>query len=79
MQYPVSTVDDTYDACHPEVPLKANDKRYVDLTTVRGNENFINNIVQSIKRTRQPRRYHQQLMTGHRGCGKTTEFYCRHY
>jgi hypothetical protein len=74
MQYPVSTIDDAYRACNPEQPLKEmDDPRYVDLTEVRGIKNFANTIAKRIERTSPA--FHQQLVTGHRGCGKSTELY----
>jgi hypothetical protein len=72
MAYPVHTVDDAYDACHPEEPLKSGDPRYVDLTVARGNENLAQTVALRISRTKPPR-FHQQLISGHRGCGKSTE------
>jgi hypothetical protein len=72
MSYPVHTVDDAYDACHPEEPLKSGDPRYVDLTVARGNENLAQTVALRISRTKPPR-FHQQLVSGHRGCGKSTE------
>jgi len=73
--YPVSTVAEVYDACHPDIPLEdVNDTRYVDLTAVRGGESLVKSIAYAIERTRSPN-FHQQLVTGHRGSGKSTEFF----
>ncbi|MCX7112428.1 MAG: AAA family ATPase [Proteobacteria bacterium] len=73
--YPVATVADAYDACHPDTPLEdVNDSRYVDMTAVRGGESLVKSIAFAIERTRSPN-FHQQLVTGHRGCGKSTEFF----
>ena len=69
---PAKTVDEAYQACHPELPLEAGDSRYVDLTFVRGNQNLVDAISRRIRRTKSPI-YHKQLITGHRGCGKSTE------
>ena len=66
------TVDETYHACHPEIPLEAGDPRYVDLTDVRGGFNLAKVLAKRIKRTPPPI-FHKQLITGHRGCGKSTE------
>ncbi len=75
MIYPVATVADAYDVCHPETPLEdVNDTRFVDLTAVRGGENLVNSIAFAIERTRSPN-FHRQLVTGHKGCGKTTELF----
>ena len=73
--YPVSSVAEVYDACHPDIPLEdVNDTRYVDLTAVRGGESLVKSIAYAIERTRSPN-FHQQLVTGHRGSGKSTEFF----
>ena len=66
------TVDEAYHACHPEIPLEAGDPRYVDLTEVRGSFNLVEVFANRIKRTPSPT-FHKQLITGHRGCGKSTE------
>jgi hypothetical protein len=73
MQYPVSTIGEAYIACNPDEALeKMNDTRYVDLSEVRG-KNFARIIARQIERTSPA--FHQQLVTGHRGCGKSTELY----
>lgn len=75
VDYPVTSVADAYDACHPDTPLEqVDDPRYVDLTAVRGGENLVKSLSNAIQRTRSPN-FHQQLVTGHRGCGKSTEFF----
>jgi len=75
MLYPVDNIADAYDACHPDTPLSnVQDSRYVDLTAVRGGENLVRAVANAIQRTRPPN-FHQQLVTGHRGCGKSTEFF----
>ncbi len=68
----VTTVDEAYDVCHPEVPLEADDPRYVDLHHTRGGINLAQTVANRIRRTRSPH-FHQQLITGHRGDGKSTE------
>jgi hypothetical protein len=74
MQYPVSTVDEACKVCNPDQPLKdKEDPRYVDLTEVRDTKNFARTIANRIERTSPD--FHQQLVTGHRGCGKSTEFF----
>lgn len=78
MIFPVHTVDDAYGACHPEEPLLTGDPRYVDLTKARGGENLAQIVALRIARTRKTREendplYYQQLISGHRGCGKSTE------
>ncbi len=71
-EYPVRTVDEAYHACHPDLALEAGDPRYVPLTPVRGGFDLPITITANIRRT--PSGYfHQQLVTGHRGCGKSTE------
>lgn len=70
--YPVQTVDEAYHACHPDLALEAGDPRYVPLTPVRGGFDLAVTITHNIRRT-PPGFFHQQLVTGHRGCGKSTE------
>ena len=70
--YPVQTAEDAYDACYPEDALQPNDPRYVDLTAARGGESLAQHVASRIRRTKSPH-FHQQLITGHRGCGKSTE------
>jgi hypothetical protein len=69
---PAQNIDDAYHACHPEIPLEARDNRYVDLTAVRGGQNLAAIIAKRVRRTPLPE-FHKQLVTGHRGCGKSTE------
>ena len=73
MQYPVNNIDDAYNACDPEEALPAGDERYQDLNPVRGGNNVAEIIARRIRRVSRGRDFHQQLLTGHRGCGKTTE------
>ncbi|RME35458.1 MAG: ATP-binding protein, partial [Thermoflexia bacterium] len=72
VRYPVQTVDEAYHACHPDLALEAGDPRYVHLTPVRGGFELSTTITRNISRT-PPGYFHQQLITGHRGCGKSTE------
>jgi len=72
MSYPVRNILDVYQACHPETPLERGDPRYVDLREVRGGRNLARIIYRRIASTEHPD-YHQHLITGHRGCGKSTE------
>jgi hypothetical protein len=69
---PAKNIDDAYHACHPEIPLEPDDSRYVDLTTVHGGQDLATIIARRIRRTPPPE-FHKQLITGHRGCGKSTE------
>ncbi|MEK7990344.1 MAG: hypothetical protein VSS52_005005 [Thiotrichaceae bacterium] len=77
LKYPVSTIDNMYHACDPDKPLyAAHDKRYQDLSTVRGQrKSWINNIARNIGRDQQVGEYFSMLFSGHRGSGKTTELY----
>lgn len=75
MIYPVHTVDEAYSACHPDIPLQSGDKRFVDLTKARGiRSNVAKKIANKIKHA-EAGRYHHQLVSGHRGCGKSTELF----
>lgn len=70
--FPVGAIDDVYHTFNPDKPLAHGDKRYVELSDARGIENFGRTIALRIKRTKEPI-FHHQLVTGHRGCGKSTE------
>lgn len=72
MSYPATNILDVYSTCHPERPLAPGDRRYVDLREVRGGEHLAANIYRRIRATDHPD-YHQHLIIGHRGCGKSTE------
>lgn len=72
LSYPVTSVDDAYHACQPEIPLETGDPRYVDLTPIRGGFDIATVVTRCIRRTRRPL-FHRQLVTGHRGSGKSTE------
>lgn len=61
-----------YRACDPDKALAASDDRYVNLSNVRGTTMIAKTIFRSIDRSATGE-YHQQLLTGHRGCGKSTE------
>jgi len=68
-----TNLDEVYRACDPEQPLAATDERYVDLSGVRGNnETIAKKISRNISRCNSAQ-FHQQLLTGHRGSGKSTE------
>lgn len=69
---PAATILDVYRTCNPETPLEPGDPRYVDLRDVRGGRNLARIIHRRIATTEESA-YHHHLITGHRGCGKTTE------
>ncbi|MEI7869294.1 MAG: hypothetical protein WCI11_15510 [Candidatus Methylumidiphilus sp.] len=72
---PATTRRSAFIACHPEIPLyDVDDSRYVDLTDVRGGESLVRNIALAIEWAEMPD-FHQQLVTGHPGCGKSTELF----
>lgn len=72
MIFPVHTVDETYGACYPDEPLAPNDVRYVNLNEARGGSSLTKTISSRIRRA-PAGRFHQQLISGHRGSGKSTE------
>ncbi len=72
LEFPVATVDDAYPACDPEAALERGDPRWVDLNPARGGFDLAMIVAQRISRTRLPS-FHKQLVTGHRGSGKSTE------
>ncbi|MCK5889978.1 MAG: hypothetical protein KAG19_08545 [Methylococcales bacterium] len=65
-------IDETYRFCDPDIPLEANDNRYVDLSASRGIPKIAESIARNISRV-DKLAYLQLLFTGHRGSGKTTE------
>jgi energy-coupling factor transporter ATP-binding protein EcfA2 len=69
------TVDTAYGAVDPDVPLGPDDPRYVDLNSARGDENLPTFIARRVRRT-PATTWHRQLVTGHRGSGKSTELKC---
>lgn len=71
-KYPATNVDDAYAACNPEEALRPGDERHVDLSAARGTDRAAETITLRIRRTRPPE-YLRQLVTGHKGSGKTTE------
>jgi hypothetical protein len=74
MTIPATNLDDVYRACDPDHPLGAEDERYVDLSDVRGTKVIATTIARRIERSEQGQ-YYQQLFTGHRGSGKSTELF----
>jgi hypothetical protein len=79
MSYPVSDLKSAYRACNPNVPLPVEDERYIDLSRVRGEgQNVVKKIAKAINYKIPDEdavidHYYRQLVTGHRGCGKSTE------
>ena len=69
------TVDAAYGVVDPDVPLEPGDPRYVDLNSARGDECLPALIARRIRRT-PATTWHRQLVTGHRGSGKSTELKC---
>ncbi len=74
------TIETAYIAVDPERALPSGDRRYVDLTEFRGGDNIVRDIARQIRwtaleseGTSGEKRFSKLLITGHRGCGKTTE------
>lgn len=61
-----------FNAFDPIEPLPADDSRYVDCNKARRSENLLNELLRTIELTNRPT---CQLLSGHRGCGKTTELF----
>ncbi len=70
-----TNLDEVYRACDPNKPLSASDERYVDLAEVRGTKVIATTIARRIERCSDGHdgQFYQQLFTGHRGSGKSTE------
>lgn len=78
MNYPVSDLKSVYRACDPDTPLPNGDPRYTDLSEVRGeDQNFVDVIANAmnlgLSEEDLSEKCYRQLITGHRGCGKSTE------
>jgi hypothetical protein len=67
-----SQISEIYQTVDPEEPIHRADPRYVDLSPARGDEDFVRHILRRVRHS-PPGRYHCHLVTGHRGCGKSTE------
>lgn len=78
MNYPVSDLKDVYIACDPDLALPNGDVRYTDLSEVRGeDQSFVDTIATAmnlgLSKEDLSDKCYRQLITGHRGCGKSTE------
>lgn len=67
---PAKTLREVFNAVDPARPLQSGDPRYVDSTAVRGNEDVVTALYETITWSESVT---TQLFTGHRGCGKSTE------
>ena len=67
---PARTLQEVFNAVDPARPLQSGDPRYVDTSAVRGNENVVTRLYETITWSDTAT---AQLFTGHRGCGKSTE------
>lgn len=66
---PASNLKNAYNAVKL-MPLESGDPRYVDCSEVRGGEDIVNLLALRIDSSSRPL---TQLISGHRGCGKSTE------
>ncbi|MGB0386544.1 MAG: hypothetical protein ACPGWR_17180 [Ardenticatenaceae bacterium] len=67
---PARTLREVFNAVDPARPLQSGDSRYVESTAVRGNEDVVTGLYETIIWSEITT---TQLFTGHRGCGKSTE------
>ncbi len=67
---PARTLRDAHNAVNPGRPLPGGDECYVDCTDVRGNRDVVQHMFDAITWSKT---HTAQLVTGHRGCGKSTE------
>jgi hypothetical protein len=63
---------DVFRVTDPGKPLESGDPRYVPCEKVRGNEDIVEFLLNTIS-WQEEGTYCHQLFTGHRGCGKSTE------
>lgn len=71
------TTAQAYATINPDEALQSGDERYVSLDTARGISNLAETLTKRIIAHEEstPGVYARFLVTGHRGCGKTTELY----
>ncbi len=69
---PARTLRDVHRVTNPVKPLESGDPRYVPCEEVRGNEDVVALMFDTIT-WEEEGNYACQLFTGHRGCGKSTE------
>ncbi len=69
---PATTLKEAYNACRLDKPLEPDDPRYVDLSEHRGGFNLVGRFSWNIENTGLTD-YLKQLVSGHRGSGKSTE------
>ncbi|TKJ29076.1 hypothetical protein CEE39_09485 [bacterium (candidate division B38) B3_B38] len=69
-KYPAETIEGVFAACDPTKPLEAGDIRYVDCSPARGEPSIEETLGKRILRSEEPL---HELVSGHRGCGKSTE------
>jgi energy-coupling factor transporter ATP-binding protein EcfA2 len=69
---PAQTIIEIYSTVNPDEALPPDDPRFVNLTSARGDDDFISIIARRIINTPTPN-YQRILFTGHRGSGKSTE------
>ena len=71
------TTAQAYATINPDEALQSGDSRYVPLDAARGINNIANSLTKRIVAHEEhtPDDYARFLVTGHRGCGKTTELY----
>ncbi|MDI9336643.1 MAG: hypothetical protein QM520_06415 [Gammaproteobacteria bacterium] len=67
-----TNLGEVYRACNPDQPLSARDDRYVDLAQARGTKVITTTMARRIENCHTGE-FLQQLFTGHRGSGKSTE------
>lgn len=72
IKFPATTLRDAYNAVDPTQPLPSGDPRYVNCDDVRGHENTVEQMFRTVSYSE---RDTHQLLTGHRGCGKSTELF----
>ena len=69
-KYPAETIKDVFAACNPAKPLEPGDPRYLDCSSARGMLSIEKTLGRKITLSEEPL---HELVTGHRGCGKSTE------
>jgi len=74
MSTPAQNLTDAYRCCDPDQPLEPSDSRYLDLSDVRGLKLLASTIRRNLdRRSDDAIGFEKYLVSGHRGCGKSTE------
>ena len=73
IEYPVKDIRWVAFACRAGEPLSLGDPRWYDFTALRGGSTVIAELADTLEQRLGDLEFHQCLLCGHRGSGKSTE------